>query len=136
MRIMAIDYGDARVGVAFSDLTATIAGDAFVIHVKSQKLLIAQIAELVAERGVEKIILGNPLNMDGTEGARTEKTKLFAEKLQKTVNVPIKLRDERRTSVDASRILHENGKHGAKNKAKTDAVAAVLILESELASMK
>ncbi len=132
MRIMAIDYGDARTGVAFSDLTGSITGDAFTIPVTSLRGAAEKLAALAAEREVRTIVLGLPLNMDGTEGERSGKSRTLAEKLKDITGIEVVLWDERRTTVDAHRILTDAGRRGKKRREKIDAVAASLILEGYL----
>lgn len=135
MRIMAIDYGDQRTGIAVSDLTGSIAGDAFVIQEWNPERLAERIAEACGERQVERLILGLPLNMDGSQGERAEKSLRFGELLRERTGLPVTMWDERRTTVDAHRILTENGRFGKKRKATVDAVAATLILEAFLGSV-
>ena len=132
MRVMAIDYGDARTGVAFSDLTGSITGDAFTIPVTSLKAAAGKLAALAAERDVRTIVLGLPLNMDGSEGERSKKSRILADMLSEATGLDVILWDERRTTVDAHRILSGAGRHGKKRREKIDAVAASLILEGYL----
>lgn len=132
MRIMAIDYGDARTGVAFSDLTGSIAGEAFTIQERNMQKVAGQIAELAKSRQVTRIVLGYPKNMDATMGPRAVKSDEFAALIREKTGLEPVLWDERRTTVDAHRILTDNNRRGAKRKAKIDAVAAALILESFL----
>ncbi len=135
MRVMAIDYGDRRTGIAVSDLTGTLAGETWTIKEWNPETLAEKIAAEVKSREVSKLVLGLPRNMDGSEGARAEKSRAFAELLEKKTGfVPI-MWDERRTTVDADRILRENGRRGKKKKAVVDAVAAMLILEGYLGSL-
>ena len=134
MRVMAIDLGDARTGIAVSDAFGMIAGEAFVIHEWNQDRVAERIVQEINARNVEKIVLGHPKNMDGTLGPRAEKSEAFAAKLGGMTTVPIILWDERRTTVDAHRILSDNGRHGKKRKNTVDAVAATLILEGFLNS--
>lgn len=133
MRIMAIDYGDAHTGVAVSDPTGLLAGFSMVITAYRPEAVSAKIAELAAEHGAEELVLGHPLNMDGTRGPRAEKAEALADLLRAETGLPVRLWDERRTTVDAHRILLGNGKNGKKRKAVVDAVAAALILEGYLA---
>lgn len=134
MRIMAIDYGDRHTGVAVSDPTGTLAGEAWVIDEWDAERLADRIAAEAKARGADTLVLGNPLNMDGTAGPRAEKSRALAELLRaRTGLVPV-LWDERRTTVDAHRILSENGKKTKKHKSTVDAVAASLILEAFLGS--
>ena len=132
MRIMAIDLGDKRTGVAVSDITGALAGEAFVIAQSDKKKLAGVIRAEAAKRGVSAIVVGKPVNMNGTEGERALKSRAFAELLAAETGLPIELWDERRTTVDAARILHTAGKHGKKNRSRVDAVAAALILEGYL----
>lgn len=134
MRIMAVDYGDARTGIAISDSSASICGDAFIIEEINAKKLAGLISGEAEKRGVSLIILGNPINMNGTAGPRSEKTLSFAE-LLRSRGLTVKLWDERLTSISAERVLHSSGKRGAKVKSKLDAVAASLILEGYLRSL-
>ncbi|MDR0838594.1 MAG: Holliday junction resolvase RuvX [Oscillospiraceae bacterium] len=135
MRIMAVDYGDARTGVAVSDMTGTLAGEAFVIEERDIAKLAVRIGEHAQERDVATIVLGNPKNMDGTLGERAEKSAALAE-LLRTLGLAVALWDERRTTIDAHRILSEHNVRGKKRKSTVDAVAATLILEGYLASLK
>ena len=135
MRVMAIDYGDARTGIAVSDALGMIAGETFVIPEWDPAALSKTIVEEAAKRGVGTLVLGLPKNMDGTEGARAEKARAFAERLKEDGAPAVVLWDERRTTVDAHRILHANGKKEKKHRATVDAVAAALILEGYLGTL-
>ncbi len=132
-RIMGVDYGDARTGVAISDLLCSIVGSATVIHSRNMDKTITQIKDLVTEKDVGEIVVGLPKNMDGTEGARAQLCRDFARLLEAAVGVPVVLWDERRTTVEAHNILSEHNYHGKKRKDTVDAVAASLILEGYLA---
>lgn len=136
MRIMAIDYGDARTGVAVSDITGTLAGDAWVIKGRRAEIVADAIADAARDRGVERIVLGYPLNMDGTAGPRAEKSLELRDMLAERTGLDIVMWDERRTTVAAHNILSENGRRGKKRKESVDAVAATLILEGYLNSLK
>lgn len=133
MRIMGVDYGDARTGIAVSDLLCSIVGSTTVIHSRNQEKTLLQIQTLVKEKEVGEIVVGLPKNMDGTEGARAQLCREFAEKLQELTGLPVKLWDERRTTVEAHNILSAHNYHGKKRKDTVDAVAASLILEGYLA---
>jgi len=135
MRVMAIDYGDARTGVAVSDALATLAGETWVIHEKDQKKTAAAIVAEAVSRNVSVIVVGYPKNMNGTIGERAEKSELLAELLRSACDIEVVLWDERMTTMSAQRILGEAGKYGKKRKQTIDAVAASLILESYLASL-
>ncbi len=131
MRIMAIDYGDARTGYAISDASGLLAGETGVLPSRNPEKLLADLVRLYEERGVERIALGLPRNMDGTEGLRAEKSRGLKEALEER-GCAVTLVDERRTTVEAHAILTEAGKHGKQRKARVDAVAAALILETYL----
>lgn len=132
MRILAIDYGDARTGIAMSDLLCSIVGSTMVIHSRNQDKTLEEIARLVKENGVGEIVVGLPKNMDGSEGIRAELCRQFADKLRERTNLPVAMWDERRTTVEAHNILSQHNYHGKKRKNTVDAVAASLILEGYL----
>lgn len=132
MKVLAVDYGDARTGIAISDLLCSIVGSTTVIHSRNQDKTIEQIVRLVRENEVGEIVVGLPKNMDGSEGPRAELCRGFAAKLGDAVGLEIKLWDERRTTVEAHNILSQHNYHGKKRKDTVDAVAASLILEGYL----
>ena len=132
MRIMAIDYGDARTGVALSDPTGFLAGQTFLIKSRKQEVVLEELAALVQRQGAQELVMGYPRNMDGTLGPRAEKYAAFARRLEEATGLPVALWDERRTTVDAHRILGEQGVRAKKRKDKIDSVAATLILEGYL----
>ena len=135
MRIMAIDYGDARIGLAVSDLTGTICGDAWTMEEWNMERAAARIAKEAAVRGAETLVLGLPKNMDGTEGPRAEKSRAFKALLETASALPVILWDERRSSIEAHAILHANGRKERKHRKTVDAVAASLILEGFLGTL-
>lgn len=132
MRIMAIDYGDARTGVAFSDPTGFLAGQTFLIKSRKEDVVLAELVALIQTQGADELVMGYPRNMDGTLGPRAEKYAAFARRLEEAAGMPVVLWDERRTTVDAHRILGEQGIRAKNRKDKIDAVAATLILEGYL----
>ncbi|MBP1737098.1 MAG: putative Holliday junction resolvase [Oscillospiraceae bacterium] len=132
MRIMAIDYGDAHTGVAISDPTGFLAGQAFTIDSRDSEFVAQRLAETAARNEVGELVLGYPKNMNDSLGPRAEKSRELKERLEELTALPVILWDERRTTVDAHRILSETGNRGKKRKAKVDAVAATLILEGYL----
>lgn len=132
MRIMAIDYGDARTGVALSDPTGFLAGQTFLIKSRKQEVVLEELAALVQRQGAQELVMGYPRNMDGTLGPRAEKYAAFARRLEEATGLPVALWDERRTTVDAHRILGEQGMRAKNRKDKIDSVAATLILEGYL----
>jgi len=132
MRVMAIDYGDARTGVALSDPTGTIPGRAWVIPGYDMDRVAEALADAARENGAERIVLGYPKNMNDTLGPRAEKSARMAEVLREKTGLEVVLWDERRTTVDAHRILAANGRREKKHRKNVDAVAATLILEGYL----
>ena len=135
-KIMGIDYGDARTGVAISDLLCTIVGSTCVIPSRNTEKAIADIVKLAKDNMVGEIVVGLPRNMDGTEGWRADICREFAQKLGDATGLPIVMWDERRTTVEAHNILSQHNYHGQKRKNTVDAVAAGLILEGYLNSLK
>ena len=142
MRVMAVDYGDARTGVAVSDLTRTLTGDTLVIENRKFNEVAAVIIDEAVSRNVNCIVVGYPKNMDGSIGPRAEKSELLINELcllltgcEKQDDIEVKLWDERMTTLGAQRVLTEVGKFGKKRKKSIDAVAASLILESYLGSI-
>jgi len=135
MRIMAIDYGDTRTGVAVSDISATLVGDAWVINCKKLNALAEIIINEAASRSVKRIIVGYPKNMDGSIGPRAKKCNTFAGLLRSLSDIETILWDERLTTVSAHKILDTTGKFGKKRKQTLDALAASIILESCLNSL-
>lgn len=133
MKIMGIDYGDARTGVAISDLLCTLVGTTAVIPSRNRAKAVEEIASLARENDVGEIVVGLPKNMDGTEGSRAQLCREFGECLRQATGLPIAMWDERRTTVEAHNILSQHNYHGKKRKATVDAVAASLILEGYLA---
>ena len=129
---MAIDYGDARTGVAISDPTGLLAGFTTVIHSRKPEAVAAELARLVREHRVEELVMGFPRNMDGTEGPRAELYRAFAGQVEAACGLKPVLWDERRTTVEAHSILHASGKRMKNHKKTVDAVAATLILEGYL----
>lgn len=136
MRVMAVDYGDARTGVAISDPTGLLAGFTTVIQSHNSEFVAREIAKLVQTHGVEELIMGFPRNMDGTEGPRAALYRAFAAQLEAVTGLPVTLWDERRTTIEAHAILHEGGKRMKQHKKNVDAVAAALILEGYLVRKK
>ena len=132
MRIMAIDYGDAHTGIALSDPTGFLTGETTTIHSRKAEVVLEEIGKLVKSRGVDELVMGFPRNMDGTEGPRAELYRAFAARVEELTGLTPVLWDERRTTVDAHRILFESGQNAKKRKKTVDAVAASLILEGYL----
>ena len=135
MRIMAVDYGEKRTGAAFSDLTGSIAGEAIVITEWNAERLAEKIALEAKARDVSLIVIGHPLNTDGSRGERAEKSEALKALVEGVSELPCLLWDERFTTVDAHRILQANGRREKKHRKNVDAVAASLILEGYLNSI-
>ena len=135
-RIMGIDYGDARTGVAVSDLLCSIVGTTCVVPSRNTEKAVADIVRLAKENDVGKIVVGLPKNMDGTEGPRAQLCREFAETLRQATGLEVDMWDERRTTVEAHNILSQHNYHGKKRKNTVDAVAASLILEGYLAYLR
>ena len=132
MRIMAIDYGDARTGIAVSDPTGSLTGYTAVIRSRDPERVSEEIAALAEQHGVEEIVMGFPRNMDGTEGPRAKLCRDFAIQVERAAGKQVVLWDERRTTVEAHGILHASGKRMKDHKKSVDAVAASLIQEGYL----
>ncbi len=135
MRILGLDYGAKTVGVAMTDaLGMTVQPYKTIQRERESKLrpTLSEIAEIVRQYRIEKIVLGLPLNMDDTEGDRAARTRAFAAKLAVRVSVPIEFADERLTTMEAEEILDESGVPRSEQKQMIDQVAAQLILEQYL----
>ena len=135
MRILGLDYGSKTVGVAMTDaLGMTVQPYKTIQRDRESKLrqTLSEIAEIVEQYQIEKIVMGLPLNMDDTEGERAAKTRDFAEKLKLRVAVPIEFTDERLTTMEAEEILDQSGIPRSEQKKVIDQVAAQLILEQYL----
>ena len=136
MKVMAIDLGDARTGIAVSDAMGWLTGFTTVIHSWNKDKTAQEIAALVKTHRPERIVMGFPRNMDGSEGPRADLYREFAAKLEELLGEKIVLWDERRTTIEAHQILSENNYHGKKRKNTVDAVAASLILEGYLSYLR
>ena len=136
MRIMAIDYGDQRTGLAVSDLLGMLCGEAWTVTEWNPERLAEQISQEAKSREVGTLVLGLPRNMDGSEGPRAEKCRQFKALLEEVCGLPVVLWDERRSSIEAHAILHAAGKKEKKHRKTVDAVAASLILEGYLGSVR
>ena len=132
MRIMAIDFGDQRIGLAVSDLLGMLCGEAWTMQEWNMERASLRIAEEAARREVGTLVLGLPKNMDGSEGPRAEKSRAFAALLEADSGLEVVLWDERRSSIEAHAILHAAGKKEKVHRKTVDAVAASLILQGYL----
>ncbi len=135
MRILGIDYGDARVGVALSDPLGWTARELPQLKGGDMEVLCTEIEKIVSENNVERIVLGFPKNMNGTIGPRGELSKEFGKMLEEKLNLPVILWDERLTTVSAHTIMNETNVRGKNRKARIDSLSAVLILENYLRTL-
>lgn len=132
MKIMAVDYGAARTGLAVCDRTEFLASPVGVIHEKDFNRLIKQIAIATTEYDVKMLVVGQPKNMDGSIGEKAKKCELLVEKLKELITIPIVLWDERQSTMQAHNYLNDSNVKGQKRKDIIDEVAATIILESYL----
>ena len=132
MKLLAVDYGDARTGLAHCDSYESIAAPLATISDWNRDRVASSISERARSLGTELIIVGLPVNMDGSMGERAMVCQEFSELLHSLTGLPVELRDERLTTVQAHGILSRSNVRGKKRKAVVDTVAAVLILEEYL----
>jgi putative Holliday junction resolvase len=132
MKIMAVDYGDVRTGLAVCDRTEFLASPIGTIEERNATVLAMKVAHMAEQYEVGEIIVGLPLNMNGSKGPRAEKCEAFANMLSELTEIPVNMWDERSTTVSAHNILNETNVRGKKRKAVVDTVAATVILEAYL----
>lgn len=132
MIIVGLDFGDVRTGIAVCDKYEMMASEAGCVTADGYKKALATVAGRIRELGAELIVVGNPVNMDGSAGWRSEKCRAFARELSELVGIPAEMYDERLTTVSAHKILSDNNVRGKKRKATVDALSARLILEDYL----
>lgn len=132
MRSLGIDFGDARIGLALSDSMGIIASGLEVHKVKSMSESADYIADLAKKNDVSVLVIGLPLNMDGSSGPRCEKTKEFASMLKEKSGLKVEFVDERLTTVESEKVLIEAGKSREKRKEIIDMISAVIILQNYL----
>ncbi len=136
MVVLAIDYGDRRIGLAKSDPSGFLASGLDTFHWKSDvEKVLSHISELTKLYKVAKIVIGMPLNMDGTKGERARVTENFAKMVEKATGLEVIFWDERLTSVEAKEVLKLQGKKNWKDKGAVDRAAACHILQSYLDSL-
>lgn len=131
-RKMGIDYGDVRIGIAFTDFLCTISSPYEVYKTKNEEADLKYLSELAKSQEVDEIVFGLPLNMDGTEGERAEITRAFGEKLSKISGINVVYMDERLTSMEAEELLISAGVRREKRKEVIDKISAQIILQSYL----
>ncbi len=132
MRIMGVDFGDARVGLALSDPTEFLAGGIGYVCVKGVNSAVEAVAEKVKEHDVKLVVCGLPVNMNGTCGEKVNKVKAFADKLSEQTGVKVEFVDERLTTVMAHSFMNQTGTHGKKRKQSVDTLSAQIILQTFL----
>lgn len=132
MKILGLDYGEARIGVSVSDALGMLASPLDTICEKDRNEQLKKTARVAKEHNVEKIVVGYPKHMDGTVGHRAQYTEAFARDLSQMLGVPYVMWDERLSSTEAHRILESSGVSGKKRKTKVDKIAAVIILQGYL----
>ena len=132
MIILGVDLGKARTGVAVCDKNETLASPVEVVHEHNRERLLQRVASLAAERGAERIVVGLPRNMDGSEGESAQNARAFGEALHALSGLPFDFSDERGTTITAHSFLNETNTRGKRRKATVDAVAATIILQDYL----
>ena len=132
MNYLAIDLGDKRTGLAVGDNIVRIVQPITVLETPIGGQLVHEIQSVIAEHGIDCIVMGLPLNMDGSESQRSKLTQTFAEKLQESIHIPIEFQDERLTSAAAEELLNQSGKTHKQKKKLRDALAAAEILKDFL----
>ena len=137
MKILAVDYGDSRTGLAISDISELLASPITPqIEERSMGKVADRVTAVAKERGAELIVLGLPRNMDGTEGARAQKSRKLGGMIEEKSGLKVRMWDERQTTITAAGILSENGTFGKKRKAVLDSVSAGVILENYMSWRK
>lgn len=132
MRVLAIDHGTKRIGLAISDETGSIAQPLTYLAAEPETRLLEQLGQIVNERGVGRVVVGLPRNMNGTYGPAADKARAFAAALEKVLTVPVRTWDERLTSAQANRFLIDAGMRREKRKERVDQTAAAILLQSYL----
>ena len=136
MRIIGIDLGDARTGLAISDESEFLASPIGTLNERNTQRILQRVIEQVNLYGAKKIVLGYPKNMNGTIGQRAEKTKLFADMLKEHTGLEVVLVDERRSTVSAQQILNSSSIKGKNKRKVIDTISAVIILQTYLDSRR
>lgn len=133
MKIVSIDYGKARIGMARSDALGMLASPIGTVHEKNFRIQLEKVAEIIKTENAEKVVYGLPLNMDGTEGETAALVREFAEKMKALTGVPYEFIDERLSTVSAHRILNDVSMSGSKKRKNVvDTVSAVILLQAYL----
>ena len=133
MKILAVDLGDARTGLAICDRGELLAYPAGVIHERASARILEKVADAAREHNADMVIVGHPKNMNNTAGERARVSEQFAAQLREALDIPVELWDERGTTLAAHTALNAGTTKGRKKKQVVDAVAATILLESFLA---
>ena len=136
MKILGIDYGDVRVGLAVSDITEFLASGIGNVKITGMNNAVQLVCEKIKEHGCEKIVLGLPVNMNGSHGEKAEKIRVFGDKLKEASGLDVEYVDERLTTVMAHGFMNETGTHGKKRKESVDTLSAQIILQNYLDSKR
>ena len=128
-KILGVDYGDARTGLAVNDSLGILAVGAGCIKCEGFKKTAEAVAAAATEKGAELIVVGNPINMNGSEGPRSEKCRAFAEALRELTSLEVELYDERLTTMSAHRFLFDANVRGKRRKSAVDELSATIILQ-------
>lgn len=136
MKILGIDYGDVRVGLAVSDITEFLASGIGNVKITGMNNAVQLVCEKIKEYGCEKIVLGLPVNMNGSQGEKAEKIRVFGDKLKEASGLDVEYVDERLTTVMAHGFMNETGTHGKKRKESVDTLSAQIILQNYLDSKR
>ncbi len=132
MRVLAVDPGTKRVGVAVSDPTGTIAQALTTVQAEPRDTLVTRLSQIAADQEAKRIVVGLPRRLDGSYGPEAQSARELADELRKASRLPVELADERLTTVAAERSLIAGGVRRAKRKLSVDRVAATLLLQSHL----
>ena len=136
-RVLALDLGKRRIGLALSDELGITAQGLETLQRENVRADLAELAGIISEKGVSLILMGKPLHMSGHEGRQVEYARDFAERLGKATGVPVEFRDERLTTVEAERVLREGGVHLREDRVRSvDMLSAVLLLQDYLDSRR
>ncbi len=136
MKILGLDIGSKRIGVAVSDELGIISRSLLTIDRKSEEEVNRQLGDIISKDAIKEIVVGLPINMNGSHGPQARSAAAFADKLKSDFNIPVKLWDERMSTMQVERVLIDAGVRRAKRKKKIDALAAQVILQSYLNAQK
>jgi putative holliday junction resolvase len=135
-RILALDVGERRIGVALSDLSRTLATPYITIHATPVHIFFKKLSQIIRQEDVCQIVVGLPISLNGQEGPQAQRIRAFIETLAAQVTLPIATCDERYTSAEAERIMIEAGLRPEQRKARIDEVAASIILQDYLTTLR